>query len=202
MLKNRKLSRDKICNERDKELCKHNLNLADIVTLFRIVGAVLLIAIKPTSGLFLILYTITGATDVIDGQIARKTNTSSEFGARLDSIADVLFFGVAAFKIMPLLWSKLTLLIWLFIAVTALVRIISYVVAMIKYHCFASLHTYMNKLTGFLIFTVPYVVMYPFSASAFMVISVVAVIAASEELIIHIRTNQYCADTKTLFVHK
>lgn len=184
------------------KLSQHSLNLADIVTLFRIVGAVLLIAIKPTSGLFLLVYTITGATDVIDGQIARKTNISSEFGARLDSIADMVFYGVTAFKIIPLLWNMLTPLIWCFIAVTALVRTISYVVAMIKYRCFGSLHTYMNKLTGFLLFTVPYIVMYPFSASAFMVISVVAVIAALEELIIHIRTNQYCADTKTLFVHR
>ena len=114
------------------KLSQHSLNLADIVTLFRIVGAVLLIAIKPTSGLFLLLYTITGVTDVLDGQIARKTNTSSEFGARLDSIADKVFYGVTAFKIIPLLWNMLTPLIWCFIAVTALVRTISYVVAMIK----------------------------------------------------------------------
>ncbi|HET6900556.1 MAG TPA: CDP-diacylglycerol--serine O-phosphatidyltransferase, partial [Vicinamibacteria bacterium] len=33
--------------------------------------------------------------DVLDGRIARMTNTTSEFGAELDSLADVVSFGVA-----------------------------------------------------------------------------------------------------------
>ena len=201
MLRIKKSVRCAIGNK-DKELCKHSFNLADIVTMLRIVGALSLIAIRPLSALFFLVYAITGVTDVLDGQIARKTNTASEFGARLDSIADMVFYGVTAFKIIPLLWNTLTPLIWGFIAVTALVRTISYVVAMIKYRCFASLHTYMNKLTGFLLFIVPYIVVQPFAITAYMIISVVAVLAASEELIIHVRANQYCADKKTLFMQK
>lgn len=181
---------------------KHNLNLADIITLFRIVGTFSLIAIKPLSALFFLVYTMTGVTDVLDGWIARKTHTTSEFGARLDSIADVVFYGVTAFKIMPSLLSVLTPLVWCIIAVVLFLRIISYVVAMIKYHCFASLHTYMNKLTGFLVFTIPYVMSQPFAISACIIVSIVAVLAALEELIIHISTNQYCTDRKTLFVNR
>jgi len=33
--------------------------------------------------------------DILDGRIARLTNTTSEFGAQLDSLADVISFGVA-----------------------------------------------------------------------------------------------------------
>jgi CDP-diacylglycerol--serine O-phosphatidyltransferase len=36
-----------------------------------------------------------GVLDVLDGRIARLTGTSSEFGGELDSLADVISFGVA-----------------------------------------------------------------------------------------------------------
>ena len=175
------------------------MNVPNIITFLRIICALSLIAIKPFSALFFLVYTITGVTDVLDGWIARKTHTSSEFGARLDSIADIVFYGVTAVKIMPALWNVLTPLIWLMIAIVALIRIISYTVALIKYRRFASLHTYMNKLTGFLIFTVPYIISQSFAMPACMIISIVAMLAALEELIIHINTNRYLADRKTLF---
>lgn len=43
---------------------------------------------------FYILYMICGLSDVLDGIIARKTNTASSFGARLDTIADFIFVTV------------------------------------------------------------------------------------------------------------
>lgn len=88
------------------------------------------------------------------------------------------------------------------IAAAALLRIISYSAAAIKYRRFASLHTYMNKLTGFLVFTVPYVIFLPFAQLLCLIISAVAVIAAAEELIIHISAGEYNADAKTLFMLK
>ncbi len=38
---------------------------------------------------------IAGLTDMLDGRIARMTGTNSEFGRELDSLADVISFGVA-----------------------------------------------------------------------------------------------------------
>ncbi len=42
--------------------------------------------------------------DMIDGRIARLTNSSTEFGLQLDSLADVISFGIAP-SILALLWG-------------------------------------------------------------------------------------------------
>jgi CDP-diacylglycerol--serine O-phosphatidyltransferase len=42
-----------------------------------------------------ILLVLAGVFDALDGFVARATNTSSEFGMQLDSIADVMNFGCA-----------------------------------------------------------------------------------------------------------
>ena len=72
---------------------KHRFNTADEITLLRIVGTLGLVILIPSFATFFCVYTLTGLTDVLDGWIARKTKTSSDFGARLDSIADMLFYG-------------------------------------------------------------------------------------------------------------
>ena len=66
--------------------------MANVITLIRIGLAISLLFIRKYSPLFLILYSICGFTDILDGYIARKTKTESNFGARLDTIADLLFF--------------------------------------------------------------------------------------------------------------
>ena len=175
-------------------------HLPNLITLSRILSSLALLPIHAYSQAFFVIYTYCGISDILDGALARMLHCNDESGARLDSIADVLFYTVTAFKIMPALCRKLTTLIWCVIAAAALLRIISYATAAIKYRRFASLHTYMNKLTGFLVFTVPYIIFLPFARPFCLIISVVAVIAAAEELIIHIRTHQYCADRKTLFM--
>ena len=159
--------------------------LPNLITLSRIVAAIAMIPIHSFSAMFYAVYTYCGVSDVLDGFLARRLHCNDEFGARLDSIADIVFYAVTAFKILPVLCSKLTPSIWYIVIATVIIRIISYTAAAIKYRRFASLHTYMNKLTGFLVFTVPYILFLPFAKTACMIISVVAVIAAMEELIIH-----------------
>lgn len=177
-------------------------NLPNFITLSRLVSAILLMPICAFSQAFFAIYTYCGISDVLDGALARKLHCNDEFGARLDSIADIVFYAVTAFRILPVLCSKLTPSIWYIVIATVIIRIISYMVAAIKYRRFASLHTYMNKLTGFLVFTLPYILFLPFAESACMIISVVAVLAAMEELIIHAIADEYIADRGTLFVKR
>lgn len=177
-------------------------HLPNCITLSRIASSLALLFVRTFSPMFFVIYTYCGVSDVLDGFLARKFSLSSENGARLDSIADIVCYGITAVKIMPSLLGVLTSPIWWLITVVLVIRIISYTVAMIKYHCFASLHTYMNKLTGFLIFTIPYIIAQPFALPASIIITLVALLAASEELIIHISANQYSSNRKTLFVNR
>ena len=62
---------------------------------------------------------ICGLSDVLDGIIARKTNTASSFGARLDTIADFIFVTVLLIKIL----SGIGVFIWLWIWIIAIAGI-------------------------------------------------------------------------------
>ena len=74
-------------------------HLPNLITLSRLVSALLLMPIRAFSQAFFIVYTYCGVSDVLDGALARRLHCNDEFGARLDSIADIVFYAVTAFKI-------------------------------------------------------------------------------------------------------
>ena len=172
--------------------------LPNIISCFRLFGTVALLLTDPLSAYFYVIYTLCGISDVLDGTIARATGNTTELGAKLDSIADILFYTVMLIKILPLLINALPGWIWYIVAAVIAVRIMAYIVAAVKYRRFASLHTYLNKLTGALIFTVPYFFYgdgrFVFAIS--MTVCVVAGIASLEELGIHLRTKEYDPNRK------
>ena len=174
------------------------LNIPNCITAARIAGTIVLLFLTPLTSVFFILYTLCGFSDILDGWIARKTNTISEFGAKLDSIADLLFYTVMLLKIAPLLFEKLPGGIWIAVAAVLLVRIVSYVLVAIKHHRFASLHTYLNKLTGIAMFTVPYFIKLPVGTAVCFVVCTIAAVAALEELIIHAKAKNYDENTKSI----
>ena len=135
----------------------HKWNTADTITSVRIAASLLLLFLPLRSARFIAVYTFTGLTDILDGWLARKTGTASDFGARLDSVADLLFYGIVLFRLIPVLWQLLPVEIWYVVAAALLVRLAAYITAAVKYHQFASLHTWLNKLTGAAIFLLPYV---------------------------------------------
>lgn len=177
----------------------HRWNTADIITLFRIAGTMFLVVLRPISAAFFCVYALTGLTDVLDGWIARRTKTASEFGARLDSVADLLFYSVMLFRILPILWNTLPGDIWYAVAVSVIVRVSSYLVAAVKYRQFAALHTYLNKLTGVAVFFIPFFAAAPYQTVYCRVTCAIAVTAATEELIIHLHSKTYRANTKSIF---
>lgn len=172
---------------------------ANFITFLRIIGTVGLLFAGPMSPLFLGIYTFTGLTDMLDGWVARHTGTASEFGARLDSIADLLFYTVMLIKLLPVLWIILPQTVWYAVVAVLLVRMSSYLTAAIKYHCFASLHTYLNKLTGIAVFLLPYMLMTSYRVEYSRFVCALAFAASLEELAIHLLHKSYYADRKTVF---
>lgn len=177
----------------------HKWNTADTVTSVRIIASLLLLFLPLSSARFIALYTFTGLTDALDGWLARKTGTASDFGARLDSIADLLFYGIVLVRLFPVLWQLLPVEIWYVVAAVLLVRLAAYITATVKYHRFASLHTWLNKLTGAALFLLPYVLAVSTGVAYSWTVCIIALAASAEELTIHFCQKEYRADIKSIF---
>ena len=83
---------------------KKYLTVPNLLTVFRMCGTLALAFLPPLTVPFFALYLICSTTDIADGVIARKTGTVSDFGARLDSVADILFYAVMLARLFPTLW--------------------------------------------------------------------------------------------------
>ena len=180
---------------------EHKLNTADALTCCRIAGTLLLAFLRPLSMGFFWVYALTGLTDVLDGWIARKTKTASDFGARLDSIADLLFYTVMLLRVFPILWAAFPMEIWYAVAAILILRISAYGIAAVKYRRFASLHTYLNKATGGAVFLVPFLLVTEYADVYGWITCAIAAAASLEELAIHLSRPAYRADTKFIFCH-
>lgn len=172
------------------------VNAANSITMLRIIGTVCLLFTKPFTKLFYIIYTVSGLSDVFDGYVARLTKTSSAFGAMLDSIADLVLYSVMVLKIFPALYSTLPIQIWYAVTIVVIIRIVSYLSAAIKYRRFASLHTKLNKVTGFLVFLIPYMIKLPVATPYCVAACGVSAASSLEEMMIHIKSKEYSGKEK------
>ena len=127
--------------------------MANIITGIRIVCSIALLYLPVFSPAFYTLYIAAGFSDMIDGTVARKTGTVSDFGSKLDTAADVVLVAVCLRKIIPVLDTPIWLIIW--ITVIALIKVINIISGYVMRKEFAAVHTVMNKLTGFALFLLP-----------------------------------------------
>ena len=116
---------------------------------------------------------------MIDGTVARKTNTVSAFGAKLDTIADVIFVAVCLVKLLPVLLIPVWL--WIWIAVIALIKVINIISGAIMVKRMIALHTVMNKITGALCFILPFTLSFIDLTYSAIVVCAAATFAAIQE---------------------
>jgi len=173
-------------------------NLANIITITRLICIVPLIFVEPFSLPFWILYAYCGLSDLADGIVARRMKLQSEAGARLDSIADAAFFLTLMIRILPVLvippW------IWACGIGVLLIRLTTYGFGYAKYRAFCSLHTYANKVTGVLLFCAPVLYALLGITVSATILFAAAFLSAAEELLVTIKTKELDRDRKSLFI--
>ena len=128
-------------------------HLANILTAFRILGSVLLLFLPIFSLGFYIVYLLCGFTDMIDGTVARMTNSATRFGEKLDTAADIVFVAAALVKFLPNL--PIPTWLWIWGGGIAVIRISNILLGYGFRKQFTALHTILNKVTGFLLFFLP-----------------------------------------------
>ena len=117
---------------------------------------------------------------MVDGVVARKTNSVSEFGARLDTTSDFIFFSVTFIKLLPII--HIPKWIWAWIVVIAIIKIFNVILGFAYTKKLISLHTVMNKITGLLLFLLPPTLQFIEIKYSFAVVCIIATIAAIQEL--------------------
>ena len=128
-------------------------SLANCITAIRILCSIALLFFPAFSTGFYVLYITAGISDMVDGWVARRTHTASELGAKLDTIADIVFVVICLVKLLPVL--NITTWLWVWIGVIALIKIINIISGYIVQKRFVSVHSTMNKVTGLLLFVFP-----------------------------------------------
>ena len=127
--------------------------MANIITIVRILCSIAILFCPVFSAAFYSLYIIAGLSDMIDGWVARRTNTVSEFGAKLDTVADFVFVVICLVKLLPIMDVPVWLYVW--IGIIAVIKIINIVSGYVVQKCFVAVHSVMNKVTGALLFVFP-----------------------------------------------
>lgn len=98
--------------------------------------------------LFAIFFCINLVSDILDGLIARLFQMSTQFGARLDSVADITLFLSAIYGIIQFKWTDFgpySTALWIAVGVYLTTLVVSY----IRFGKYPSLHLYSAKVGAY-----------------------------------------------------
>lgn len=150
--------------------------------------------------LFILLISINLISDILDGLIARLFNLQTEFGAKLDSVADIGTYLMAFLGMITLEKAFVSSYKVEFIILIAL-WIIPQLCALIKFRRFPSFHLWSYKVTGYVqgIFIFSYFTV-GFYQPYFYLMLLISSLAYLEELILVLMLPQLRSNLKSIFL--
>ena len=153
--------------------------MANAISMIRITASIALLFCRAFSPAFYMFYIAAGLSDMLDGFVARKTDTVSKLGARLDTIADFVLVVVCLIKLLPVLSVPAWLYGW--IGIIALIKVVNIISGFAVQKRFMAVHSVMNKATGALLFLFPLTIpAVPLKCSA-VIVCAAATFAAIQE---------------------
>ena len=181
---------------------KENIyNIPNALSFYRLLTFPLILWFIYTGkeNLFAIFLCVNLITDILDGLIARVFNLKTEFGAKLDSLADngtfiAAFIGIFTFKMEVM--SQSIWMLWLFIAFFITGLILSF----IKFKQYPSLHLYTTKIGGYIQGIFIFVLFaWGYNNYLFYIAMIAGYISHIEEIIILLHLKQMKTDAKGLY---
>ena len=155
-------------------------HIANVITGLRIVFCLPLLFVPLTSVWFYALYLLCGLSDMIDGTVARRTNSATQFGARLDTVSDFVFMTVALIKFVP--HFHIPVWLWIWIGIIAVIKLGNAAWGFVRTKKLISPHTVLNKIAGLLLFLLPVTISFVDLTYTLPVVCTVATVAAIHEV--------------------
>ena len=131
-------------------------SVPNIISSSRGVAALAMLFFPAFSPAFWVLYCWGGFSDMIDGLIARRLKSVSEVGSKIDSAADLVFVVCSAVLILPSV--DIPLWVWSWIAAIGIAKLAGIIIGSCRHRGLAVPHSAFNKLTGILLFCLPFVI--------------------------------------------
>ncbi|MDP4205839.1 MAG: CDP-alcohol phosphatidyltransferase family protein [Bacteroidota bacterium] len=178
--------------------------IPNILSCSRIVLSVVLFFLIGETTSFIIVYLLCGISDVADGYLARRLTAETRLGAKLDSLADFIFWCIALYA----LWIQTDvgndlIILWGASGVV-LIRMVNFLITKSKFKQWGMIHTIGNKATGLILFLLLPIYFYegrlPGAISVSLVL--IAMLSAIEESIIIIASKTYDVNRKSIFSPK
>ncbi len=164
---------------------KNIYSIPNLLSLLRLaLVPVLVVAACLNEGqLFLLLLGICLLSDMLDGYFARKLQQVTEFGARLDSWADMATYAMMILGL-NLIWPTIFDQQFLYLVAATLSYVLPVVVALVRFSSFPSYHTWGAKLAAVLIAPAFYLLVLYDEQTFFRLVIVFHVLVAMEEIAI------------------
>ncbi len=171
-------------------------SLPDILSLTRIVGALLLFIPTPLTPAYLGLYLYCCISDFVDGYLARK-NGGSPYGQTLDSAADIILTASLLLTLVPWLPWDWWMIEW--IVALIVMRVTSVIIGTIKFKQMALLHTRLNKYAGVFRYVAPFALMVLDLDVTVFLVCAMTTIATIEDFIINLTSKELNRDIVSIF---
>ncbi|MDD1605798.1 MAG: CDP-alcohol phosphatidyltransferase family protein [Methylococcaceae bacterium] len=176
------------------------LTLPNLLTGFRFVAAIglLWLAWHGYGIAFMMLLALAFLTDLLDGLAARLTGQVSQFGATLDSWADVVTYLTTAIGCWWL-WPEVVYRELIFVVLMVASCLLPAVVGFSKFGCFTSYHTWGVKIAAASMGLSLYVLFFGGPAWPFRMAAVICILAAIEEIALTLLLSESESNVRSIW---
>jgi CDP-diacylglycerol--glycerol-3-phosphate 3-phosphatidyltransferase len=186
--------------ERNGKRCHYYL--VNSITLYRLIVApvIALLVFFEQYEAFSWLITLSFCTDAIDGFLARWLKVTSQFGARIDSVADDLTIAAAVYGVIVFKHDFFADKMAIILIMIALF-VFQYAASLVRYGKLSSFHTYLAKLA--MLFQGCFIILLFFLPDApmwlFYLATVATILDLSEEILLVFMLPKWRANVKGIY---
>lgn len=170
---------------------KNIYSIPNLLSLLRLalVPVLAVAACLNEAKLFLLLLGISLLSDMLDGYFARKLHQVTEFGARLDSWADMATYAMMILGL-SLMWPIIFEQQFIYLVAATISYILPVILALIRFSSFPSYHTWGAKLAAVLIAPAFYWLILYDEQAFFRLVIIFHIVVAVEEIAITFMLRQ------------
>jgi phosphatidylglycerophosphate synthase len=176
------------------------LTIPNALSFFRLFGSPFLLPLSQAANQLWVVvwFVLLGLSDALDGALARRWNQTSDYGSKLDAVADLVFYPCSAVVLAVLFPAYLSPnLPYVYVTLTALAGAL--LISRIRCGRIIMLHTHVSRYSGVLLFVVTLASFFVDTTLLIRLVALTYAVGFIEASLIFIIKGPVSPDTRSLF---